>query len=225
MDTKLPTAQEAAIGFARRLRAAGSRRGHRLRQPRRRAAELHELGRRPRAGDPANVGRRLDVAVQRRLHRAEGSEEGRGAQRRGNPAPGDRRALRRRGHVEPAAVRRSARPGASAPRRRSTRSACGRTTPRAAARSCSRKRSSCCASSRRRPAAGRSFPTRSTDLTGVYGQISDELSSQYTVGYTSKNRRRDGAWRRVVVAVNRPSTTAADQAGLLRRRRPADSRR
>ena len=61
-------------------------------------------------GDPADLGRRLDLAVQRDLHRAEGSEEGQSRQRRGNPPPGDRRPLRRRRHVEPAAVRRSARP-------------------------------------------------------------------------------------------------------------------
>ena len=35
---KLPTAQEAAIGFAQRLRHAGSRGGHRLRQPGRRSS-------------------------------------------------------------------------------------------------------------------------------------------------------------------------------------------
>ncbi len=60
------------------------------------------------------------------------------------------------------------------------------------------------------------FPNHVADLSGVYGQISDELSSQYTVGYTSKNGRRDGAWRRVVVRVNRPSTDRPDQAGLFR---------
>ena len=31
------------------------------------------------------------------------------------------------------------------------------------------------------------FPNHVAELAGVYGQISDELSSQYTVGYTSKN--------------------------------------
>jgi Ca-activated chloride channel family protein len=59
------------------------------------------------------------------------------------------------------------------------------------------------------------FPNHVADLTGVYGQISDELSSQYTVGYTSKNGRRDGAWRRVVVRVNRPSTTARTKQGYF----------
>ena len=32
------------------------------------------------------------------------------------------------------------------------------------------------------------FPNQVSDLAGVYGQISDELSSQYTVGYTSRTR-------------------------------------
>ena len=59
------------------------------------------------------------------------------------------------------------------------------------------------------------FPNQATDLAGVYGQISDELSSQYTVGYTSKNARRDGAWRRVVVRVNRPNTTARTKQGYF----------
>ena len=59
------------------------------------------------------------------------------------------------------------------------------------------------------------FPNQATELNSVYAQISDELSSQYTVGYTSKNARRDGAWRRVVVRVNRPSTTARTKQGYF----------
>ena len=63
---------------------------------------------------------------------------------------------------------------------------------------------------------GRSFfPSQLADLAGAYGQISDELSSQYVVGYTSKNQRRDGAWRRVVVRVNRPSLTARAKQGYF----------
>jgi len=52
-------------------------------------------------------------------------------------------------------------------------------------------------------------------LNGIYTQISDELSSQYTVGYTSKNARRDGAWRRVVVRTTRPSSTARTKQGYF----------
>jgi hypothetical protein len=37
----------------------------------------------------------------------------------------------------------------------------------------------------------------------------------YTVGYTSKNGKRDGAWRRVVVRANRPNTTARTKQGYF----------
>ena len=59
------------------------------------------------------------------------------------------------------------------------------------------------------------FPTQIAELAAIYGQISDELSSQYTVGYTSKNPRRDGAWRRVVVRVDRPNTIARTKLGYF----------
>ena len=63
---------------------------------------------------------------------------------------------------------------------------------------------------------GRSFfPNQLSDLNSVYGQISDELSSQYTVGYTSKNPKRDGAWRRVVVQVARPGVAARTKLGYF----------
>jgi Ca-activated chloride channel family protein len=59
------------------------------------------------------------------------------------------------------------------------------------------------------------FPNEITDLPGIYTQISDELSSQYTVGYTSRNSKRDGAWRRVVVRVGRPNLTARTKQGYF----------
>jgi Ca-activated chloride channel family protein len=59
------------------------------------------------------------------------------------------------------------------------------------------------------------FPNQISDLSNVYGQIADELSSQYTVGYTSKNPKRDGAWRRIVVRVNRPNTTTRTKTGYF----------
>jgi Ca-activated chloride channel family protein len=61
---------------------------------------------------------------------------------------------------------------------------------------------------------GRSFfPARIEDLDGVYAQISDELASQYTLGYASKNPRRDGAWRRIDVRVTRPNAAARTKRG------------
>jgi Ca-activated chloride channel homolog len=59
------------------------------------------------------------------------------------------------------------------------------------------------------------FPNQLSDLNGIYAQISDELSSQYTVGYTSKNPKRDGSWRRVVVRVARPNLTARTKLGYF----------
>jgi Ca-activated chloride channel family protein len=59
------------------------------------------------------------------------------------------------------------------------------------------------------------FPNQLADLVNVYGQIADELSSQYTVGYTSRNPKRDGSWRRIVVRVNRPSLTARTKLGYF----------
>ena len=61
---------------------------------------------------------------------------------------------------------------------------------------------------------GRSFfPARIDDLAGVYNQIADELASQYTIGYTSKNARRDGAWRRIIVQLARPNVTPRAKPG------------
>jgi Ca-activated chloride channel homolog len=59
------------------------------------------------------------------------------------------------------------------------------------------------------------FPMQIGELANIYGQISDELSSQYTVGYTSRNPRRDGAWRRVVVRLARANTTARTKMGYF----------
>ena len=57
------------------------------------------------------------------------------------------------------------------------------------------------------------FPARIDDLAGVYAQIADELASQYTLGYSSGNQRRDGAWRRLVVQVSRASITPRTKKG------------
>jgi Ca-activated chloride channel family protein len=59
------------------------------------------------------------------------------------------------------------------------------------------------------------FPTAVTELPAIYGQIADELSSQYTVGYQSRNVKRDGAWRRVVVRVNRPGAVPRTKLGYF----------
>jgi Ca-activated chloride channel family protein len=61
---------------------------------------------------------------------------------------------------------------------------------------------------------GRSFfPSRIDELSGVYAQIADELASQYTIGYTSKNARRDGAFRRIVIQTARQGMTPRTKKG------------
>ena len=57
------------------------------------------------------------------------------------------------------------------------------------------------------------FAKQIEELKDVYGQIADELSSQYSMGYASKNPKRDGAFRRVVVQVDRPNSTARTKRG------------
>ena len=59
------------------------------------------------------------------------------------------------------------------------------------------------------------FPAKIEDLNGVYSQIADELASQYTIGYTSKNPRNDGAFRRIVVQVARPNVSARTKKGYF----------
>ncbi len=57
------------------------------------------------------------------------------------------------------------------------------------------------------------FPDTVDELPAIYEGISDELSSQYTLGYASKNPLRDGQWRRIVVRVDRPNVAARTRQG------------
>lgn len=57
------------------------------------------------------------------------------------------------------------------------------------------------------------FPGSVAQLPAIYDQISEELASQYTLGYTSSNPRRDGQWRRIVVRVTRPGIQTRTKLG------------
>jgi len=57
------------------------------------------------------------------------------------------------------------------------------------------------------------FPGGAEELPSIYGMISEELSSQYLLGYTSSNPRRDGRWRRIQVRVARAGATARTRQG------------
>jgi VWFA-related protein len=43
------------------------------------------------------------------------------------------------------------------------------------------------------------FPNSLSELDTVYDRIAEELRTQYSLGYVSSNRRKDGKWRRIVV--------------------------
>jgi Ca-activated chloride channel family protein len=57
------------------------------------------------------------------------------------------------------------------------------------------------------------FPTDARELAKIYQTIWDELSSQYSVAYSSGNPKRDGAWRRVQVRLLKPGLTARTKQG------------
>mgnify|MGYP006267244049 CR=1 FL=1 len=53
------------------------------------------------------------------------------------------------------------------------------------------------------PTGGRALFTDSVDeLHGAFGELLDELSNQYLLGYASTNGRRDDSWRRIRVEVD-----------------------
>jgi Ca-activated chloride channel family protein len=63
---------------------------------------------------------------------------------------------------------------------------------------------------------GRMYPVDdASELGGIYQQISDELANQYLIGYVSKNLKRDGAWRRILVRTTRPGTSARTKSGYF----------
>jgi Ca-activated chloride channel homolog len=63
------------------------------------------------------------------------------------------------------------------------------------------------------------FPSSLADLDGVYGVVAEELRTQYGVGYVSSNPRRDGAWRRIAILVQRASLMVRHRPGYYAERR------
>jgi Ca-activated chloride channel family protein len=57
------------------------------------------------------------------------------------------------------------------------------------------------------------FVTAASELPKIYEQISEELANQYSMAYSSKNPMRNGAWRRIVVRVGKPGLTARTRLG------------
>ncbi len=58
------------------------------------------------------------------------------------------------------------------------------------------------------------FPLDISELKGVYAAIARELASQYSIGYTPTNPRRDGRFRRIVVLIaGRPDLRPRARSG------------
>jgi Ca-activated chloride channel family protein len=57
------------------------------------------------------------------------------------------------------------------------------------------------------------FVLTAAELPKIYEQISEELANQYSLAYSSKNPMRNGAWRRVVVRLTKPGLTARTRLG------------
>jgi Ca-activated chloride channel family protein len=52
-------------------------------------------------------------------------------------------------------------------------------------------------------------------LPAVYIQISEELASQYSIGYMSKNAKKDGTWRRITMQVLKGDAMPRTRAGYF----------
>ena len=59
------------------------------------------------------------------------------------------------------------------------------------------------------------FPTSVGELPGIYQQISEELANQYSLAYSSRNTSRNGAWRRLVVRLTRPGLQQRTRQGYF----------
>ncbi len=59
------------------------------------------------------------------------------------------------------------------------------------------------------------FPQDVRSLASMYTQIYDEISAQYTLGYTPANQRRDGQWRTIMVRVSRADAGVRTRLGYF----------
>jgi Ca-activated chloride channel family protein len=63
------------------------------------------------------------------------------------------------------------------------------------------------------------FPQKVGELNAIYSAIAEELSSQYSIGYSPSNGRPDGRYRRIVVRINEhPELRLRARSGYLAER-------
>jgi Ca-activated chloride channel homolog len=59
------------------------------------------------------------------------------------------------------------------------------------------------------------YPNEISELKGAYEEIAGELSNQYSLGYSSSNKERDGSFRRVMVRVLTSNAIPRTRQGYL----------
>lgn len=57
------------------------------------------------------------------------------------------------------------------------------------------------------------YPNSFGQLDNIYAQVDEELRNQYTVGYISTNKMKDGSYRRIEVRVNEPDAAVSARPG------------
>ena len=218
MEDKLQTAQEAAIGFVKRLRLEDlaqvidfDSRVLITQSFTSNVTDLEEAIRQTTAGGSTSLYNAIYIAL-KELKKVQARN------RRRRPTAGDRRAVGRRRHVESRQLRRGAR-AREAIRDgdlRHRHASAGAPTTCAVFNEADfvlRQLS--------QETGGRVFFARgASELSGIYEQIADELSSQYTIGYTSKNP--EARWRVAPRAGPRepsPTSPRARNRDTTRRRR------
>ena len=48
------------------------------------------------------------------------------------------------------------------------------------------------------------FPDKKLDLNAVFAEIERELRTQYSIAYSSTNKKRDGAYREITIEITNP---------------------
>jgi len=59
------------------------------------------------------------------------------------------------------------------------------------------------------------FVTEAAQLAGIYRQIADELANQYTLAYSPRNAKHDGTWRRINVRITNGGAIARTKSGYF----------
>ena len=215
MDERLATAQEAAIGFARRMRREDvmevidfdSQVSHPpdVHQRRRRRS------RRPSAQTDVNGSTSLYNAIYISL------KELKKARRRSRPTKSGAQAIVVLSDGDDTSSLVAYEEVLDLAKRSETAIyAIGLRAERQRPHASSRKPSSCSSSCRRKPAAAPSSPDASPSCRRSTSRSPKSSPTSTPSRYSSTNPMRNGAWRRVVVRVNQPRLIGAHAPGLLR---------